>query len=65
MEEIKIISSNKDGAELRREKISTKYTVRCDGKADDEEIQDALSEAGTKKWFGLGTAWDRVFGGKP
>lgn len=57
-----MIPDNKDGAELRRIKTANKYTIRCDGKTDDQEINEALRHStGSRQWLGLGNAWDRIF----
>ena len=62
MEEIKVISSEVDGAALRREKRQTSRHLRCDGKADDAEINEALQSKGPS-WALPAEAWERVFGG--
>jgi len=65
MKKVVVIPENKDGGELRRIKAENKYTVRCDGRADDQEINEALQHStSTRKWLGLGRAWDRIFGVK-
>ncbi len=59
---ITVIPENKDGAELRKIKAENKYCVRCDGKADDDQINEALkTSTGSKQWSGLGDAWNRIF----
>ena len=63
--EIKVISSDIDGAELRREKVHNKYHDRCYGKADQENINDALITSGKSRLWSISQdAWDRIFGGK-
>lgn len=62
MNEIKVISSDIDGADLRRKKKG--YYVRCDGKADNEEINDALQSLGGQSYFIAAKDWERIFGGK-
>ncbi len=62
MDEIRVISSEIDGASLRREQFYNRYTVRCDGKSDDQEINDAIQSAGKSFYLGIGDAWDRIFG---
>ena len=65
MKKVVVIPSDKDGAELRKTKAESKYYVRCDGKADDQEINEALQHStGGRHWLGLGRAWDRIFGVK-
>jgi len=59
---ITVIPSEKDGGELRRIKAENKYCVRCDGKADDQEINEALKHStSTRQYLGLGNAWNRIF----
>ncbi len=64
MEEVRVISSDKDGADLRREKAKSRYHVRCDGKADDREINDAIQGVGGQQFLGLSAEdYERIFGG--
>ncbi len=60
--ETRVISSDIDGAALRREKRLNSRHLRCDGNADDAEINEAIQSKGTS--WSLGDAWDRIFGGK-
>jgi hypothetical protein len=63
MKKVVVIPSEKDGAELRKAKSENKYYVRCGGKADDQEINEALkSSTSSRQWLGLGRAWNRIFG---
>ena len=62
MDEVRVISSDKDGADLRREKRKNRYHVQCDGTADDYEINEAIQSVGGKQFRGLGAAWERIFG---
>jgi len=64
MNEIRVISADMDGTELRRERQKNRRHIRCDGKADDGEIQEAINGVGKTMWSGLGEAWERIFGGK-
>jgi len=65
MENIRVISSDKDGGDLRREMGRHKYHVKCCGAKDDEQINEAIESLGNSKLhFGLGDNWERVFGGK-
>jgi hypothetical protein len=64
MEKIKVISSDKDGAELRREKKENRYHIRCNGSNDNDHINEAISSVNRSQWGSLGSAWDRIFGGK-
>ena len=62
MKKVVVIPSEKDGAELRRAKAENKYYVRCDGRADDNQINEALKHStSSRQWTGLGNAWDRIF----
>ena len=42
---IRVISGGKDGADLRREQRKARYYSRCDGTADNDEINEALQNA--------------------
>ena len=61
MDNVRVISSEIEGAALRREKRINPRYLRCDGKADDADINEAIQSKGTS-WT-LGAAWDRIFGG--
>lgn len=61
MKNIRVISSDKDGADLRREVVRNKYHVRCYGTSDDREISEAISSLGVKQYSGLGDNWERIF----
>ena len=64
MDEVRVISSDKDGADLRREKRKNRYHVRCDGTADDAEINDAIRSVGGQQFLGLRAEdYERIFGG--
>ena len=63
MDDVRVISSEIDGAALRRERRTNARYLRCDGKADDGEIQEAIESTG-QSWSLSATAWDRIFGGK-
>ena len=64
MDEIKVISADKDGADLRREKVRNRYYLRCDGTADECEINDAISSLGHRVYSIRSQAWERIFGSK-
>ena len=64
MDEVKVISSDIDGSDLRRKKARARHYVRCDGKADEQEINDALASAGKTSWNISAEDWERIFGGK-
>jgi len=62
--QINVISSDLDGAQLRREIHKNSYFARCDGKEDNEQIQDSITYVG-KELFSLPDGvWERVFGHK-
>ena len=63
MREVKVISSDLDGAELTREKIDNLYHIRCSGSHDDGNIQEAIDHKGNGLWRLPEGAWDRIFGG--
>ena len=60
--DIKVISSEVDGARLRKEKSSKYYSI-CDGSKDEEKINEALAHKGGM-WGFPRDAWERIFGGK-
>jgi hypothetical protein len=64
MNKIKVISDDIDGSELRKEKNRNRYFIKCRGKADNNEINEAVESSGSKKWFGIAKSWNRIFGGK-
>lgn len=61
MSEIGIISSDLDGAELRREKRKNPRHVCCNGRDDAGAIQEALNHTDRTFFAGLGEAWERIF----
>jgi hypothetical protein len=62
-EQIKVISAEIDGAELRREQIRNPYHARCDGRGDDAEINEALGHVGVSRFTIPGDRWEQIFGG--
>ena len=62
VEDITVISSDKDGADLRRDQRNPWHT-RCDQKEDNEQIQGAFDRVGKTVIGPLGSAWVRIFGG--
>ena len=62
MEQVNIISSDHNGAELRRWQRQHLYT-RCDGKDDQHQINEALARTQRDVWSINGEAWERIFGG--
>lgn len=62
---IKVISSDLDGAQLRREKMASPRYICCKGKRDNEEINEALTSSSKGKQFNIPSSiWERIFGGK-
>lgn len=61
---IVVISSNIDGAQLRREKYKNSYHTRCDGKKDQEQFNEAIVHAGTMQYSISSERWDDIFGDK-
>jgi len=62
--DITVIPGEKDGADLRRAMHKNPCHIRCDGKADNEEIQEAIDNSTRGKYFQLPEgAWERIFGG--
>lgn len=65
MEEIRVISADKDGADLRREKLINKYYLRAKGTKDDEEINEATHSSPERAlWSISAEKWDEIFGDK-
>lgn len=64
MNEIKVISSDMDGAELRREMNKNGYHARCDGRGDDAQINEALKHVGVSQFTISGDRWEQIFGGR-
>lgn len=65
MDNINVISSNLDGAELRREKNKNSMHIRCDGTHDEADIKEASDRASRGKVYVLPSgAYERIFGGK-
>jgi len=59
--DIKVISSNKDGAELKGELKG--YYSYCKGKKDDDTINEALEFSSKgRTWILPKGAWERIFG---
>ena len=61
MKNISIISSDLDGAELRRKQHG--YFARCNGTADDRVINQAISDLELKLFSIKAEDWERIFGG--
>lgn len=64
MDKVKIISADVDGKELRETKARNSYHLRCDGRDDDGEINEAIQTMNTSQWVLPDGAWQRIFGGK-
>ena len=60
--EVAVISSDLDGAQLRREQSKGKYFIRCDGKEDNEQIQDAIDHLGKCQFSVPAEGWEAIFG---
>lgn len=67
LDPVRVISADKDGAELRREKTKNRLYTRATGKHDEVAIHEAQSRA-TKLNAGMWTipedAYERIFGKK-
>lgn len=62
---VNVISSNLDGAELRREERKNSYFTRCKGSSDDVNINEAISSCNKGKHYTTNPeAWERIFGDK-
>ena len=62
-EEVRVISADKDGADLRRERRKSSQYVRCDGTADEVQVNEALRGVTKGKvWAMPSEAWSRIFG---
>ena len=64
MDTISVISSDLDGRELRKEKNKNLRYLRCDGKEDNEQMQEALDGVGKYLWSIPSRRWLQIFGGK-
>ncbi len=62
-DEVRVISADLDGAELRRAKNKNSFYLRCDGKEDNDEINEAIQGAGKQLWGLPNGAWEQIFGG--
>ena len=60
---IRVISGDKDGADLRREQRKDRYYSRCDGTADNDEINEAIQSANKgMTWAVPAEDYERIFG---
>jgi len=60
---IRVISGQKDGADLRRERARNRYYSRCDGTADNNEINEAIRESNKgMMWAVPAEDHERIFG---
>ena len=64
MNEINVLSSDLDGAELHNKKARYPRYNRCDGKDDNEEIQEAINSVGITSMFISANDWKRIFRGR-
>jgi len=63
--DITVISSGKDGAELRMEKTKNAHFIVCDGKYDDADINEASCHVSKgQRWTLPDGAWENIFRGK-
>jgi len=65
--QVNVITADLDGAQLRREKNKNSLHVRCKGKHDEHDINDAYRTADKDSAFFMNMseeAWERIFGGK-
>ncbi|MDD5700435.1 MAG: hypothetical protein PHU23_00170 [Dehalococcoidales bacterium] len=63
MDEVRAISSELEGAELRREKGKNRYFTRTSGNNDNEQLNEALHH-NQHNLFIPRSIWERIFGGK-
>ena len=63
-EQINVISSDLDGAQLAREMHKNSYHARCDGREDNEQIQDSIDYLGKSQFSIPAERWEEIFGGK-
>lgn len=61
---IHVISGDIDGADLNRQMVKNQYYARCDGKEDNEQVQDALDHIGKTMIAIPGDKWEQIFGGQ-
>jgi len=60
---IRVISGDKCGADLRREQRKERYYSRCDGTADNDEINEAIQGANKgMMWAVPAKRWEEIFG---
>jgi len=60
---IRVISGQKDGAAPRREQRKERYYSRCDGTADNDEINEAIQNANKgMAWAVPAEDYERIFG---
>lgn len=65
MDEVRVISSQFDGAALRREKNKNPMHACCNGTHDEDIIQEASERSAKGKLYVLPSgAYERIFGGK-
>lgn len=64
MDEVRVISSDLDGGQLRREKVKNRYYMRTDGTADDCEINEAIQSLRGQSMFIRAEDYERIFGGQ-
>lgn len=63
--DIYVISSEKYGKELKREKHKHSYHTVCKGKRDDDVINEAIQSLRRGRSYAVsGEAWERIFEGE-
>lgn len=62
-EKINVISSDLDGAQLRREIHKNSYHTRCYGREDNGQFQEAINHVGKSQFSIPADRWEAIFGG--
>ena len=63
--QVNVISADLDGAQLGRRKRMNSLCVRCEGKNDDQNIQDAIYTSQRGCVYSIRSEdWERVFGSR-
>ena len=63
MDNIKVISADLDGAQLRREKHKNPCYTRCAGRRADGDINEAINHVGKIRISIPPDRWEAIFGG--
>lgn len=59
-----MIAASIDGAELKREKASCPMYDCCGVGDDGDRANNAMEAIARGRYYGIGDAYDRIFGGK-